>query len=58
MESSTISALILSSEVAGTITIVGRNGVEGAVPIRLNEQEKDALLKSSETLKAVIDESL
>jgi L-lactate dehydrogenase len=28
------------------------------VPIRLSEQEKEALLKSSETLKAVINESL
>ncbi len=38
--------------------IVGRGGVEGSVPIRLSEQEKEALLKSSETLKAVINESL
>ena len=38
--------------------IVGRGGVEGSVPIRLSEQEKKALLKSSETLKAVISESL
>ena len=27
--------------------IVGRAGVEGSVPIRLGEQEKEALLKSS-----------
>ena len=38
--------------------IVGRAGVEGSVPIRLSEQEKEALMKSSETLKAVINESL
>ena len=38
--------------------IVGRGGVEGSVPIRLSEHEKEALLKSSETLKAVINESL
>lgn len=38
--------------------IVGRRGVEGSVPIRLNEQEKEALLKSAETLKAVIEESI
>lgn len=38
--------------------IVGRGGVEGSVPIRLSEQEKEALMKSSETLKAVINESL
>ena len=38
--------------------IVGRDGVEGSVPIRLSEQEKAALLESSETLKAVINESL
>ncbi len=38
--------------------IVGRNGVEGQVPIRLNEQEQAALKKSAETLKQVLDESI
>ena len=37
--------------------IVGRQGVEGAVPIRLSEQEKEALKKSAETLKEVLKEA-
>ncbi|MBQ1659457.1 MAG: L-lactate dehydrogenase, partial [Clostridia bacterium] len=36
--------------------IVGRNGVEGNVPIRLNDKEKADLKKSADTLKGVIDE--
>ncbi len=32
--------------------IVGENGVENAVPISLNEEEKKALMESAETLKA------
>lgn len=35
--------------------IVGKNGVEGHVPISLNAEEKAALKKSAETLKSVID---
>lgn len=38
--------------------IVGRHGVEGSVPIDLNESEETALKKSAETLKAVIDDVL
>ena len=34
--------------------IVGRHGVEGAVPIELNDAEKAALKRSADTLKAVI----
>ena len=36
--------------------IVGRDGVEGNVPIRLNDKEKAALKKSADTLKSVIDD--
>ena len=36
--------------------IVGRNGVEGNVPIRLNDKEKADLKKSADTLRSVIDE--
>lgn len=35
--------------------IVGRDGVEGAVPIRLSEDEKTALQASAKTLKKVLD---
>ncbi|MDT3843113.1 MAG: L-lactate dehydrogenase [Bacillota bacterium] len=35
--------------------IVGRDGVEGAVPIRLSEDEKAALQASAKTLKKVLD---
>ena len=35
--------------------IVGRNGVEGAVPIRLSEDEKTALQASAKTLKKVLE---
>jgi len=38
--------------------IVGKNGVETLVPIELNEEEKANLLKSAETLKAVINDVL
>ncbi|MBE5842523.1 MAG: L-lactate dehydrogenase [Butyrivibrio sp.] len=37
--------------------IVGRNGVEGAVPIKLSDQEKEALKASAETLKGVLKEA-
>lgn len=35
--------------------IVGRDGVEGAVPIRLSEDEKTALQASAKTLKKVLE---
>ena len=38
--------------------IVGKNGVETAVPISLDENEKSALLASAQTLKAVAEEAL
>lgn len=34
--------------------IVGRSGVEGAVPIRLSDEEKKALKASADTLKEVL----
>lgn len=34
--------------------IVGKNGVEGVVPIRLSEEEREALSRSAETLRTVI----
>ncbi|SDA62097.1 L-lactate dehydrogenase [Butyrivibrio sp. INlla18] len=37
--------------------IVGRNGVEGAVPIKLSDQEKEALKASATTLKEVLKEA-
>lgn len=37
--------------------IVGRDGVERDVPIELNEAEKEALRKSAETLKDVLENS-
>lgn len=36
--------------------IVGRHGVEGAVPIELSEDEKTALRQSADTLRAVLDD--
>ena len=38
--------------------IVGREGVEGIVPIRLIDSEKEALKASADTLKAVLDDVL
>ena len=38
--------------------IVGKHGVEGLVPIELNDKEKAALKESAETLKAVIKDVL
>ena len=38
--------------------IVGKNGVECLVPIKLNDSEEAALKKSAETLKAVADDVL
>ena len=37
--------------------IVGRNGVEGSVPIRLSDEEKAALKASGDTLKQVLEEA-
>lgn len=36
--------------------IVGKNGVEGVVPIRLSDDEKTALKRSADTLKSVIND--
>lgn len=36
--------------------IVGKQGVEGSVPIELNEEEKSMLKKSADTLRAVIED--
>ena len=36
--------------------IVGKNGVEGAVPIKLSEEESKELKKSADTLQSVIDD--
>ena len=38
--------------------IVGRSGVEAPVPAKLSEEELEALRKSGETLKAILDENL
>ncbi len=38
--------------------IVGSNGVEGSVPIELNEEETAALKRSAATLKAILDDVL
>lgn len=38
--------------------IVGKNGVEGLVPISLNESEREALIASAQKLKEVIDTSV
>lgn len=38
--------------------IVGKHGVEGSVPIELNDEETNALIRSAEALKAVIDDVL
>ena len=38
--------------------IVGKHGVEGQVPIELNDKEKAALKESAKTLKSVISEVL
>ena len=37
--------------------IVGKDGVEGTVPISLNEDEERALNVSADTLKGVISEA-
>ncbi|WP_026504197.1 L-lactate dehydrogenase [Butyrivibrio sp. NC3005] len=38
--------------------IVGRNGVEGLVPIRLSDNEKEQLKASADTLKKVLEDAL
>ena len=38
--------------------VVGKNGVETLVPIELNEAEREALRRSAETLRQVLDEVL
>ncbi|MBP8968965.1 MAG: L-lactate dehydrogenase [Lachnospiraceae bacterium] len=38
--------------------IVGKDGVEAAVPAKLSDEELAALRKSGETLKAILDENL
>ena len=38
--------------------IVGKHGVEAAVPIELNRKEQEELKKSADTLKAVLDDVL
>ena len=38
--------------------IVGKQGVEGTVPIELNAEEKAALKESADTLKAVLHDVL
>lgn len=38
--------------------IVGKDGVEGIVPIELNDEEKTALKKSADTLKTVLEDVL
>jgi L-lactate dehydrogenase len=37
--------------------IVGKNGIETAVPVSLDEAERAALKKSGDTLKAVLNEA-
>ena len=36
--------------------IVGKNGVEGAVPIELSDHEREELKKSADTLQSVIND--
>ena len=38
--------------------IVGKDGVEGTVPISLNDDEEKALKLSANTLKGVISETI
>lgn len=38
--------------------IVGKDGIEGTVPISLNSQEEEALQHSAETLENIIRENL
>ncbi|WP_242996789.1 hypothetical protein [Coprococcus sp. AF21-14LB] len=38
--------------------IVGKDGIEGTVPISLNSQEEEAMQHSAETLENIIQENL
>ena len=37
-----------------TLTLVGTNGIQGKVPMRMNKKEIEQLHKSADALKAVI----
>ena len=37
-----------------TLTLVGPNGIQGKVPMRMNKNEIESLRKSADALKAVI----
>jgi len=39
-----------------TLTLVGPNGVRGRIPMKLNDEEMEKMLKSAEALKKVISE--
>lgn len=39
-----------------TLTMVGPNGIDGKIPVKLNEEEVEKLRKSADALKAVIAE--
>lgn len=57
-----VSSIQNTEEISGVAlsmpTIVGKNGVEGAVPIKLDEKEMAALKASADTLKEVIADAL
>lgn len=57
-----ISSVQTGEEINGVVlsmpAIVGKHGVEGLVPIELNDKENAALKKSADTLKAVIKDVL
>ncbi len=57
-----VSSIQNTGEISGVAlsmpTIVGKHGVEGAVPIRLDDKEKAALKESADTLRAVIEDVL
>ena len=38
--------------------VVGKDGIEMSVPVRLDEKELEALRRSADTLKRVLDEEL
>ncbi len=39
-----------------TLTLVGPNGVQGKIPMRMNQEEIEKLRASAEALKAVISQ--
>ncbi len=57
-----VSSVQTGEEISGVAlsmpAIVGKHGVEGSVPIELNDNEKAALKESAETLRAVIKDVL